>query len=96
MWMESSVAVANVTNWTSRSPVTVALLRTLRSKLDNFGASVSARRLLLLLILWSDLLSLHRDATDMRDNGRIPIYRGSLRSPYLTETGSAGVTNFLQ
>lgn len=63
-WVDSAVASANVRNWTSRSPVALALLRILRRLLEDLGLSMATNRLPSVLNLLSDRLSRSRPADD--------------------------------
>lgn len=63
-WVDSSVTTANILNWTSRSPVALALLRILRNLLEDLGLSISTQRLPSVLNLLSDRLSRARTADD--------------------------------
>lgn len=65
-WVDSSVAAANVYNWTARSPVALALLRIFRRLLEDLGLSMSTQRLPSVLNLLSDRLSRTRPADDWR------------------------------
>lgn len=65
-WVDSSVTAANVFNWTSRSPVSLVLLRILRRLIEYLGFSMSTQRLPSALNLLSDRLSRTRPAYDWK------------------------------
>ena len=65
-WVDSSVAAAQVYNWTATSPVALELLRILRRLLEDLGLSLSTQRLPSVLNLLSDRLSRARPADDWR------------------------------
>lgn len=65
-WVDSSVAAAQIFNWTSTSPIALSLLRILRRLLEDLGVSLSTQRLPSVLNLLSDRLSRMRPADDWK------------------------------
>ena len=86
-WVDSSVAAANIYNWTSRSPIALALLRILRRLLESLGLSMSTQRLASVLNLLSDRLSRVRPADDWR-------LTDAAAHSILTHTGPVRVHHF--